>query len=186
MTKEEKELLEDYFYKKIDLEKEEIKILKNEVASLYKTLNKLREIYLSERKKVYNYLVGGNNGTTHYLLNQIYTKQGRIAHLEKKNQLDNQKYKKEYETLVPVLSEDIELLKQELSEELKNIEETLNNFNKIEREYDYYRKLLKEKKLRLRRLTLQQEKNLSDIRLVDKLYKKNKKAPQRLLKLINL
>lgn len=178
-------------FHKLDLLKLQIKSLNNEIEILEEEFSVWKEMYLSDKTKTSQVLVTSNDSEMHILIDKLSEIKLRISELHEKVEESEAKtgrvdptIKKEYDLLLPVLREDLEIIQEKINKADKDNELFLENFNELEAEYKKCRQELKNKNKELLKLTNLYKKILKNVKNVDELCEKNKKIPQRKLELI--
>ncbi len=178
-------------FHKLDLLKLQIKSLNNEIEILEEEFSVWKEMYLSDKTKTSQVLVTSNDSEMHILIDKLSEIKLRISELHEKVEESEAKtgkvdptIKKEYDLLLPVLREDLEIIQEKINKADKDNELFLENFNELEAEYKKCRQELKNKNKKLLKLTNLYKKILKNVKNVDELCEKNKKIPQRKLELI--
>lgn len=178
-------------FHKLDSLKLQIKNLNKEIEILEEEFSVWKEMYLSDKTKTSQVLVTSNDSEMHILIDKLSEIKLRISELHEKVEESEVKtgkvdpaIKKEYDLLLPVLREDLEIIQEKINKADKDNELFLENFNELEAEYKKCRQELKNKNKELLKLTNLYKKILKNVKNVDELCEKNKKIPQRKLELI--
>lgn len=163
-----------------------IKNLSKVIEVLESELLIWKEMYLSDKSKTSQVLIANNDSEIHILIDKLSDTKERIYNLCEKvetGEIDSA-IKKEYDLLLPVLKEDLEIIQEKIEKTDKDNELFLENLNELELEYKNCRRELKDKNRELIGLIRRYTKILKNVKKVDELCEKKKKVPVRKLKLV--
>ena len=163
-----------------------IKNLSKVIEVLESELLIWKEMYLSDESKTSQVLIANNDSEIHILIDKLSDTKERIYNLCEKvetGEIDSA-IKKEYDLLLPVLKEDLEIIQEKIEKTDKDNELFLENLNELELEYKNCRRELKDKNRELIGLIRRYTKILKNVKKVDELCEKKKKVPVRKLKLV--
>lgn len=186
LTEQDRDGFKVASFRELDRLKLKIKNLSKVIEVLESELLIWKEMYLSDKSKTSQVLIANNDSEIHILIDKLSDTKERIYNLCEKvetGEIDSA-IKKEYDLLLPVLKEDLEIIQEKIEKTDKDNELFLENLNELELEYKNCRRELKDKNRELIGLIRRYTKILKNVKKVDELCEKKKKVPVRKLKLV--
>lgn len=186
LTEQDRDGFKVASFREFDRLKLKIKNLSKVIEVLESELLIWKEMYLSDKSKMSQVLIANNDSEIHILIDKLSDTKERIYNLCEKvetGEIDSA-IKKEYDLLLPVLKEDLEIIQEKIEKTDKDNELFLENLNELELEYKNCRRELKDKNRELIGLIRRYTKILKNVKKVDELCEKKKKVPARKLKLV--
>lgn len=186
LTEQDRDGFKVASFRELDRLKLKIKNLSKVIEVLESEFLIWKEMYLSDKSKTSQVLIANNDSEIHILIDKLSDTKERIYNLCEKvetGEIDSA-IKKEYDLLLPVLKEDLEIIQEKIEKTDKDNELFLENLNELELEYKNCRRELKDKNRELIGLIRRYTKILKNVKKVDELCEKKKKVPARKLKLV--
>ena len=186
LTEQDRDGFKVASFRELDRLKLKIKNLSKVIEVLESELLIWKEMYLSDKSKTSQVLIANNDSKIHILIDKLSDTKEKIYNLCEKvetGEIDSV-IKKEYDLLLPVLKEDLEIIQEKIEKTDKDNELFLENLNELELEYKNCRRELKDKNRELIGLIRRYIKILKNVKKVDELCEKKKKVPVRKLKLV--
>lgn len=186
LTEQDRDGFKVASFRELDRLKLKIKNLSKVIEVLESELLIWKEMYLSDKSKTSQVLIANNDSEIHILIDKLSDTKEKIYNLCEKvetGEIDSV-IKKEYDLLLPVLKEDLEIIQEKIEKTDKDNELFLENLNELELEYKNCRRELKDKNRELIGLIRRYTKILKNVKKVDELCEKKKKVPVRKLKLV--
>ena len=186
LTEQDRDGFKVASFRELDRLKLKIKNLSKVIEVLESDLLIWKEMYLSDKSKTSQVLIANNDSEIHILIDKLSDTKEKIYNLCEKvetGEIDSV-IKKEYDLLLPVLKEDLEIIQEKIEKTDKDNELFLENLNELELEYKNCRRELKDKNRELIGLIRRYTKILKNVKKVDELCEKKKKVPVRKLKLV--
>lgn len=186
LTEQDRDGFKVASFRELDRLKLKIKNLSKVIEVLESELLIWKEMYLSDKSKTSQVLIANNDSEIHILIDKLSDTKEKIYNLCEKvetGEIDSV-IKKEYDLLLPVLKEDLEIIQEKIEKTDKDNELFLENLNELELEYKNCRRELKDKNRELIGLIRRYIKILKNVKKVDELCEKKKKVPVRKLKLV--
>lgn len=186
LTEQDRDGFKVASFRELDRLKLKIKNLSKVIEVLESEFLIWKEMYLSDKSKTSQVLIANNDSEIHILIDKLSDTKERIYNLCEKvetGEIDSA-IKKEYDLLLPVLKEDLEIIQEKIEKTDKDNELFLENLNELELEYKNCRRELKDKNRELIGLIRRYTKILKNVKKVDELCEKKKKVPVRKLKLV--
>lgn len=186
LTEQDRDGFKVASFRELDRLKLKIKNLSKVIEVLESELLIWKEMYLSDKSKTSQVLIANNDSEIHILIDKLSDTKEKIYNLCEKvetGEIDSV-IKKEYDLLLPVLKEDLEIIQEKIEKTDKDNELFLENLNELELKYKNCRRELKDKNRELIGLIRRYIKILKNVKKVDELCEKKKKVPVRKLKLV--
>lgn len=186
LTEQDRDGFKVASFRELDRLKLKIKNLSKVIEVLESEFLIWKEMYLSDKSKTSQVLIANNDSEIHILIDKLSDTKEKIYNLCEKvetGEIDSV-IKKEYDLLLPVLKEDLEIIQEKIEKTDKDNELFLENLNELELEYKNCRRELKDKNRELIGLIRRYTKILKNVKKVDELCEKKKKVPVRKLKLV--
>lgn len=191
LTEQDRDGFKVASFRELDRLKLKIKNLSKVIEVLESELLIWKEMYLSDKSKTSQVLIANNDSEIHILIDKLSDTKEKIYNLCEKVEESKAEtgevdpaIKKEYDLLLPVLKEDLEIIQEKIEKTDKDNELFLENLNELELEYKNCRRELKDKNRELIGLIRRYTKILKNVKKVDELCEKKKKVPVRKLKLV--